>query len=62
MPFACSAEERSGMLYQLGSVLIDQGRYKATEDVIRRLVERHESQSSDGNDDVDTLKALYLLG
>ena len=50
------------MLYKLGSVLIDQRGYKTTEDATRRLVESHGSRDSNGDDDVDTLKALYLLG
>lgn len=61
MSFVSGAEERSGIFHELGSVFIDQGRYKAAEDVIRKLVESHESQRSNGGDDADTLRALYLL-
>jgi len=50
------------MLYELGSVLIDQGRYKAAEDVIRRLIGSYESQRGNDGNDVDTLKVLDLLG
>ncbi|KAF2466286.1 TPR-like protein [Lindgomyces ingoldianus] len=49
-----------GILYQLGEVLIDQGRYKSAEEVIRRLLERRQAIS--GNDDVNTLNAFELLG
>ena len=60
MSFVSSAEERSGIFHELGSVSIDQGRYKAIEGVIHRLVESHKSQRSNGGD-ADTLRALYLL-
>ena len=46
-------------MYDLSVVLIAQGRYKTAEEVIRKLVESHESQS--GDDDMDMLKALCLL-
>ncbi|KAH7061753.1 hypothetical protein BKA63DRAFT_497610 [Paraphoma chrysanthemicola] len=58
-----SSSESSDKLYDLGVLLIAQGRYKTAEEVIRRLVESHESQSGDGDGDgVDKLKALDLLG
>lgn len=49
-------------LYELGGVLIDQGRYRAAEDIIRRLVSNYESKhSSSSNTNVETLKASDLL-
>jgi tetratricopeptide (TPR) repeat protein len=56
--------EISSMLYKLGEVLTDQGRYRAAEDVIRRLVGSRESEngSSDDDDDEETLRAWGLLG
>jgi hypothetical protein len=56
--------EISGMLYELGRVLIDQGRYRAAEDVIRRLVGSRESENggSGSDDDAETLRAWDLLG
>ncbi|KAH8723293.1 hypothetical protein GQ44DRAFT_710465 [Phaeosphaeriaceae sp. PMI808] len=56
------SSQTSNKLYDLSVVLIAQGRYKTAEEVIRRLVESHESLSGDGDVDVDTLKALDLLG
>ena len=49
-------------LYDLGGLLIEQGRYKTAEDMIRRLVKNHESQSADSADRLDKPKALNLLG
>jgi tetratricopeptide (TPR) repeat protein len=60
--FGSSRMENPGTLYALGEVLMEQGRYKAAEDVIRRLVESHESQGGNGDDDADRLNALSLLG
>jgi tetratricopeptide (TPR) repeat protein len=56
--------EVSGMLYELEKVLIHQGRYRAAEDVIRRLVGSRESENggSDDGDDAETLRAWDLLG
>ncbi|OCK87054.1 TPR-like protein [Cenococcum geophilum 1.58] len=52
--------ETLGILSKLGNVLIDQGRYKSAEEVIRRLVEGR--RDVNGNDDVNTFHALELLG
>ncbi|PSN58554.1 hypothetical protein BS50DRAFT_510243, partial [Corynespora cassiicola Philippines] len=44
---------------------MDQGRYKAAEDVIRKLLESRGVHSGSGNsydDDTEALKALDLLG
>ncbi|ORY17830.1 Tetratricopeptide repeat-domain-containing protein [Clohesyomyces aquaticus] len=60
--FMSSSSETLGMRYELGSVLLDQGRYRAAEDVIRRLVESYKSQNSNIDDDIEMLKALHLLG
>ncbi|KAF2820930.1 TPR-like protein [Ophiobolus disseminans] len=54
--------ETSGTLYKLGSVLIAQGRYRAAEAQIRKLVESHKGQSSNSDDGTEILKALDLLG
>jgi Flp pilus assembly protein TadD len=62
MSLASSSLGIPDMLYELGGVLVDQGRYKAAEDIIRRLVGGHESDSSSGGDNAETLKALDLLG
>ncbi|KAH8702997.1 Tetratricopeptide repeat-domain-containing protein [Phaeosphaeriaceae sp. PMI808] len=60
--FLSSAEETSNMLYRLGGVLLSQGRYKAAEDVARRLVESHKSQSGDSDNSTGMIEALFLLG
>ncbi|XPS78709.1 hypothetical protein M3J09_010715 [Ascochyta lentis] len=50
-------------LYDLGSVLLDQGRYKKAENVVRSsIAARRGSQSGDGDEDKDSLRALELLG
>jgi tetratricopeptide (TPR) repeat protein len=55
--------EISSMLYKLGEVLTDQGRYRAAEDVIRRLVGSRESENGGSDDDdAETLRAWDLLG
>ncbi|KAL1592977.1 hypothetical protein SLS59_009447 [Nothophoma quercina] len=59
--FVSSPSERSRVLYELGKVLIQQGRYKTAETVARKLVEGLKGQGSN-DDDVETLNALSLLG
>lgn len=49
------------MLYQLGSVLEDQGRHRNAEDVALRLVEGHRSRLGNSSDDVEMMTALDLL-
>ncbi|KAF2787012.1 hypothetical protein K505DRAFT_134338, partial [Melanomma pulvis-pyrius CBS 109.77] len=58
--FGTYHSETLGILFKLGAVLIDQGRYKSAEEIVRRLVEGR--QIVGGKDDIDTLNALDLLG
>ena len=58
--FGISHSKTLGILYKLGDVLMDQGRYKSAEEVIRRLVEG--CRIVNGNDGVNTLSALGRLG
>ncbi|KAF2490246.1 TPR-like protein [Lophium mytilinum] len=48
-----------GILFKLGNVLLQQGRYKSAEDVILRLIEGRRVQ--DGDDGGGTLSAFSLL-
>ncbi|KAH7406458.1 hypothetical protein DE146DRAFT_647548 [Phaeosphaeria sp. MPI-PUGE-AT-0046c] len=58
-----NAEERLRMLLNLVDVLIWQGRYRAAEEVLRRLVWSYEDQSkTDEDDDEDKLRVLSYLG
>ncbi|KAJ4305590.1 hypothetical protein N0V90_001121 [Kalmusia sp. IMI 367209] len=61
-PFASSPLKRPDVLYELGIVLLEQGRYRTAEIMTRMLVESRESQSSNGEDDAEMLKAWALLG
>ncbi|RAR02066.1 TPR-like protein [Stemphylium lycopersici] len=54
--------EVSGMLYELGVVLIGQGRYRAAEDVIRRILGSLENENSGSDHEVETLSTWDLLG
>ena len=48
------------ILSELGVVLINQGRFRSAEEVIRRLVNSY--QNENGNNDIERLEALELLG
>jgi Arc/MetJ-type ribon-helix-helix transcriptional regulator len=48
-------------LLELGRVLIDQGRYRSAEEVIRRSVDAHQSRNGDKNN-MHMLDALEFLG
>ncbi|KAH7113304.1 hypothetical protein B0J11DRAFT_572773 [Dendryphion nanum] len=58
--FGNGHSETLDVLFTLGNVLKDQGRYKSAEGVSLRLVKGY--QIAGGNNDVNTLKALELLG
>jgi hypothetical protein len=55
-----SHHETLRILYELGCVLFQQGRYKSAEGVTRRLVVSRRNLA--GDDDFDTLEAVNLLG
>ncbi|PVI02948.1 TPR-like protein [Periconia macrospinosa] len=52
--------ESLGLYLRLGHLLIDQGRYKSADELIRKLVNSHRSWSRNENE--STLETLYLLG
>ncbi|KAH7111912.1 hypothetical protein B0J13DRAFT_659465, partial [Dactylonectria estremocensis] len=58
--FGTSHSKTLDILSKLGEVLMDQGRYKSAEEMVRRLVEGR--RSANGNDGVETLDAMGLLG
>ncbi|KAJ3462636.1 hypothetical protein MRS44_007422 [Fusarium solani] len=58
--FGTSHSTTLDILFELGDVLMIQGRYKSAEEMARRLVEGRRSVS--GNNGIETLDALELLG
>ncbi|KAI8718480.1 Clr5 domain-containing protein [Fusarium sp. LHS14.1] len=58
--FGTSHSKTLDILFKLGIVLIEQGRYKSAEEMVRGLVEGR--RSANGNNGIETLNALDLLG
>ncbi|KAH7068606.1 Tetratricopeptide repeat-domain-containing protein [Paraphoma chrysanthemicola] len=59
-----NAEERAHMLRELARVLIDQGRYRAAEEVARRLTQSYESLLGidEGGEEEEAITAIEILG
>ncbi|KAF4445866.1 TPR-like protein [Fusarium austroafricanum] len=58
--FGASHPRTLHLLEKLAEVLMDQGRYKSAEEMVRRAVEGH--RNTTGNRSINTLEALQILG
>lgn len=58
--FGSGHVETSDILYKLGGILLDQGRYKSAEEIVRKLIEG--CRKVHGDEGLATLNAWNLLG